>query len=635
MTKCNKANPTQSTFTKYSNTRKFSITSARLRRNKDLTEQSPKQNKKKDGFKFSELRRLLNVAYEDKWKIGGAISLLCVSSAVALSVPYWMGRIIDVINQSAHDGTLMEKLKTICSFLMLVFALGALANCGRVYLMDIACQRVGFRIREKLFASIMKQDVAFFDKTKTGELISRLSSDADKVGNAVTFSISDGLRALAQGLGSSGMMIYTSPKLALVSLCIVPPVIILSKKFGAYLKKINRNIQDSLAGANSVAEEKISNIRTVRVFTKEKLEVDTYKSALFKVLALGYQQSFTSGLFWGMNQFAGNMIILTVFYGGGYLMNESMITIGELSAFLMYAAYIGVSINGLSGTLSDISISLGASTRVWELIDRQPTIPVSGGLIPAYPFVGRIDFQDVFFTYPARQDATILSRMNLIMPAGSVTAVVGASGSGKTTIGNLLLRLYDPDQGSILLDGENIKNLDPEWLRNQIGVVSQEPALFNCSIADNIKYGANDPSKVTMEMVEEAAREAFADIFIKNFPQKYDTIVGEKGLMLSGGQKQRIALARAIIKNPKILLLDEATSALDSESEFFVKQALQRLMVGRTVVVIAHRLSTIRSADQIAVLNNGLVEELGKYSELTAMEGGIFRKLVEKQTITF
>ncbi|XP_052272084.1 ATP-binding cassette sub-family B member 10, mitochondrial-like isoform X2 [Dreissena polymorpha] len=590
MTKCNKANPTQSTFTKYSNTRKFSITSARLRRNKDLTEQSPKQNKKKDGFKFSELRRLLNVAYEDKWKIGGAISLLCVSSAVALSVPYWMGRIIDVINQSAHDGTLMEKLKTICSFLMLVFALGALANCGRVYLMDIACQRVGFRIREKLFASIMKQDVAFFDKTKTGELISRLSSDADKVGNAVTFSISDGLRALAQGLGSSGMM---------------------------------------------VAEEKISNIRTVRVFTKEKLEVDTYKSALFKVLALGYQQSFTSGLFWGMNQFAGNMIILTVFYGGGYLMNESMITIGELSAFLMYAAYIGVSINGLSGTLSDISISLGASTRVWELIDRQPTIPVSGGLIPAYPFVGRIDFQDVFFTYPARQDATILSRMNLIMPAGSVTAVVGASGSGKTTIGNLLLRLYDPDQGSILLDGENIKNLDPEWLRNQIGVVSQEPALFNCSIADNIKYGANDPSKVTMEMVEEAAREAFADIFIKNFPQKYDTIVGEKGLMLSGGQKQRIALARAIIKNPKILLLDEATSALDSESEFFVKQALQRLMVGRTVVVIAHRLSTIRSADQIAVLNNGLVEELGKYSELTAMEGGIFRKLVEKQTITF
>ncbi|XP_052769757.1 ATP-binding cassette sub-family B member 10, mitochondrial-like isoform X2 [Mya arenaria] len=546
-----------------------------------------------------------------------------------------MGKIIDIINESAHDGTLMEKLTTICSYLLVVFAVGALANFGRSYLMDVSAMKIIQQIRQKLFSSVMKQDIGFFDKTKTGELISRLSTDSYLVGRSVTFNISDGLRALAQALGATGMMVYTSPKLALIAMGIVPPIVVMSKIYGSYVRKITTQVQDSLAAATSVAEEKVSNIRTVRSFTKEKEEMESYNKALQKVLSLGYKQALASAVFWGSTGFSGNLIVLSVFYAGGYMMSESMLTIGELSAFLLYAAYIGISLSGMTSFYSELNKGLGASTRIWELTDRVPQVPFTGGIVPIKPLQGKIDFREVNFKYPSREESSILSRLNLTMPPGTVTAVVGASGSGKSTLGSLLLRFYDPNSGEIYLDDVNIRDIDPQWLRHQIGVVSQEPALFSCSIADNIRYGATDPSVVTSEMVEDAARQAFADIFIRNFPQQYDTLVGERGLMLSGGQKQRIALARAIIKNPKILLLDEATSALDSESEYYVKEALHRLMVGRTVITIAHRLSTIREADQIAVLDKGAVAELGSYEQLTAMQDGIFRKLVEKQTITY
>ncbi|WAR19688.1 ABCBA-like protein [Mya arenaria] len=517
--------------------------------------------------KASELRRLMKAAHPERWKIAGAVCLLVISSSVSLAVPFYMGKIIDIINESAHDGTLMEKLTTICSYLLVVFAVGALANFGRSYLMDVSAMKIIQQIRQKLFSSVMKQDIGFFDKTKTGELISRLSTDSYLVGRSV----------------------YTSPKLALIAMGIVPPIVVMSKIYGSYVRKITTQVQDSLAAATSVAEEKVSNIRTVRSFTKEKEEMESYNKALQKT------------------GFSGNLIVLSVFYAGGYMMSESMLTIGELSAFLLYAAYIGISLSGMTSFYSELNKGLGAS-----------------GIVPIKPLQGKIDFREVNFKYPSREESSILSRLNLTMPPGTVTAVVGASGSGKSTLGR-----------EIYLDDVNIRDIDPQWLRHQIGVVSQEPALFSCSIADNIRYGATDPSVVTSEMVEDAARQAFADIFIRNFPQQYDTLVGERGLMLSGGQKQRIALARAIIKNPKILLLDEATSALDSESEYYVKEALHRLMVGRTVITIAHRLSTIREADQIAVLDKGAVAELGSYEQLTAMQDGIFRKLVEKQTITY
>lgn len=610
-----------SSRSKLSNTTKSSKTNGRSAEGKSVP-------------RISELRRLIKAAYPERWKIAGAVGLLVISSSVTLAVPFCMGKVIDIINTSAKDGTMMEKLTSFCSVLLVIFLIGGLANFGRVYLMQISEQRVVLQIREKLFSSIMKQEIGFFDKNKTGEIISRLSSDAAMIGNSVTFNISDGLRSLAQAGGSIGMMLYVSPKLASIALAIVPPIAVMSIIYGRYVRKITRQVQDSLAGATSVAEEKISNIRTVRSFTKEDFEMATYNRSLEKVLQLAYKQALAAAVFWGSTGLSGNVIVLSVFYAGGYMMSQSMLTIGDLSAFLLYAAYVGVAMGGMTSFYSELMKGLGASTRIWELTDRTPLVPFSGGIVPATPVQGLIEFRDVGFNYPTREEAVVLSDLTLNMPAGTVTAVVGSSGSGKSTIGSLLLRFYDPDSGAIYLDGQDIRDLDPGWLRNQIGVVSQEPALFSCSIADNIKYGSSDPSSVTMEMIEDAARQANAYMFIRNFPEHFDTMVGERGLMLSGGQKQRIALARAIIKNPRILLLDEATSALDSESEFYVKEALSRLMIGRTVITIAHRLSTIRSADQIAVLDQGRVLELGSYEQLTAMDNGIFKKLVEKQTIT-
>merc|ERR1711972_303697 len=273
---------------------------------------------------------------------------------------------------------------------------------------------------------------------------------------------------------------------------------------------------------------------------------------------------------------------------------------------------------------------LGASTRLWELTDRTPLIPPVGGIVPVNP-KGQIRFDNVSFAYPTRPDQDILKSLNLDIPPKTVVAIVGPSGSGKSTIGSLLLRLYSPNSGSVSLDGQDIGSLDPNFLRTYIGTVSQEPVLFSSSIRDNILYGAPNPEKVSQEDLERAAKEANAHNFIMAFPEGYDTLVGERGVMLSGGQKQRVAIARAIIKQPGLLLLDEATSALDAESEFLVQQALDRIMIGRSVLVIAHRLSTVKNAHQVVVLEKGKVVEKGTHDELIQIEDGSYAKLVKRQ----
>ncbi|OWF38381.1 ATP-binding cassette sub-family B member 10, mitochondrial [Mizuhopecten yessoensis] len=593
----------------------------------------------KKGIKIpptSEFRRLLSLATPERWRLAASLGLLVVSSAVTMSVPFCIGKVIDIIyTELVNQGDKMkERLQQICSILVVIFIIGGLANFGRVYLMNLTGNNIVRRLRSQLFSSIMRQEIGFFDKNKTGELINRLSTDSSLVGSSVTTNISDGLRSVAQAVGGVSMMCYVSPKLAGIALCIVPPIVLMSRFYGRYVKNITKQVQDSLASATQVAEERISSIRTVRSFAQEKREVAAYDEKIDHILMLSYKEALARGIFWGSTGFSGNMIILSVFYSGGLMMTESQISVGDLSAFLLYAAYVGVSIGGMTTFYSEMMRGLGASSRLWYLMDRTPTIPVSGGVIPTSEVVGNLSFNNITFSYPARSDMQIFSDLSLLVPAGSVTAVVGASGSGKSTLGTLLLRFYDPTKGSVVLDQENIRDLDPMWLRTQIGSVSQEPVLFSCSVAENIAYGAQDPTKVTAEEVEEAAKKANAYHFIQTFPEGFNTMVGERGLMLSGGQRQRVAIARAILKDPKILLLDEATSALDAESEYLVQEALERVMVGRTVITIAHRLSTIMKADQIAVLDKGAIAEVGSYRQLMGLNNGMFRKLVERQTIT-
>lgn len=592
---------------------------------------SPSQLKK---IEASEVKRLFRLAKPEKWTLACAVSLLALSSTITMAVPFALGHVVDII-YTADPAVMKQNLDRVCMILSGVFLTGAVSNFGRVYLMNVAGQRITRALRSSVFAAIMKQEIAFFDSNKTGELVNRLSADTSLVSQSVTMNISDGLRSLVMTLAGVGMMFYMSLDLAIVGLSIVPPVALGAIFFGRYVRTITKKVQDTLAQSTQVAEERISNIRTVRSFSQEGREIQTYDKSINYVLDMTYKESLARAIFFGMTGLSGNVIILSVLYYGGGLVTDASLSVGQLSSFLLYAAYVGIALGGLSSFYSEMNRGIGASTRLFELIDRHPTIPVQGGVrLSSDELKGAIQFKNVTFAYPTRPELVLFNDLNLAVPAGSVVAVVGSSGSGKSTIGSLLLRLYDPLSGEVTLDGVPVTKLDPSWLRSVIGCVSQEPALFSTSIRENLLYGALEPNTVTEEQIEASLREANALNFVKSFPDGLDTLVGERGIMLSGGQKQRIAIARALISNPRILLLDEATSALDAESESLVQEALERLMHGRTVITIAHRLSTIRNASQIAVLQEGSIVELGSYQDLMALPGGVFRKLVERQMIS-
>ncbi|XP_058431040.1 ATP-binding cassette sub-family B member 10, mitochondrial isoform X2 [Marmota monax] len=535
----------------------------------------------------SEARKLLGLVRPERGRLAAAVGFLAVSSVVTMSAPFFLGKVIDVIYASPTMDS-SASLTDLCLGLTCVFLCGAAANAVRVYLMQSSGQRIVNRLRTSLFSSVLRQDVAFFDKTRTGELINRLSSDTALLGRSVTENLSDGLRAGAQASVGIGMML---------------------------------------------AEECIGNIRTVRAFGKEVAEVEKYSHRVDHVMQLARKEAFARAGFFGATGLSGNLIVLSVLYKGGLLMGAAHMTVGELSSFLMYAFWVGLSIGGLSSFYSELMKGLGAGGRLWELLERQPQMPIDEGVtLREKSFQGALQFKNVHFAYPARPEVPIFQDFSLSIPAGSVTALVGPSGSGKSTVVSLLLRLYDPLSGAVLLDGHDIRQLNPAWLRSKIGTVSQEPVLFSCSIAENIAYGADCPSSVTAEQVERAAEAANAAAFIRKFPRAFHTVVGEKGVLLSGGQKQRIAIARALLKNPRILLLDEATSALDAENEYLVQEALDRLMEGRTVLVIAHRLSTIKNADVVAVLDRGKITEHGKHEELLSRPDGLYRRLMSKQS---
>ncbi|XP_025050596.1 ATP-binding cassette sub-family B member 10, mitochondrial isoform X3 [Alligator sinensis] len=518
--------------------------------------------------------------------VSAGVGFLTVSSVITMSAPFFLGKVIDAIyTNPSEDFT--NSLTSLCALLSGLFLCGAAANATRVYLMQTAGQRIVKQLRQNIFSSILKQEVAFFDKTSTGELINRLSSDTALLGRSVTENLSDGLRAGAQASVGVGMML---------------------------------------------AEDRIGNVRTVRAFGQEMNEMKKYADKVGYVLQLAKKEALASAGFFGATGLSGNLFVLSVLYKGGLLMSSAQMTVGELSSFLMYAFWVGVSIRGMSSFFSELTKGLGAGGRLWELLERKPELPFNAGVVlDEDHFRGTLEFRKIHFAYPARPEVSIFQDFSLSIPAGSVMAVVGPSGSGKSTIVSLLLRLYDPISGAITVDGFDIRQLNPLWFRTKIGTVSQEPILFSCSIAENIAYGAEDPSAVTAEEIQRVAEVANAANFIRSFPKGYDTVVGEKGVLLSGGQKQRIAIARALLKNPKILLLDEATSALDAENEYQVQEALDRLMEGRTVLIIAHRLSTIQNADSIAVLDQGRIIECGKREELLANPDGLFRKLMKKQ----
>eukprot|EP01135_Chromosphaera_perkinsii_P011226 Nk52_evm7s2367 gene=Nk52_evmTU7s2367 len=553
------------------------------------------------------IRRLFGIAAPDKFVIWSAIGLLLVSSSVSMMIPFGMGKVIDTIFSGPDAGS---NLKNITLALSGVCLVGGLANFGRVLLIQISGQRILARIRKNIYGSIIRQEPAFFDENKSGELVNRLSADVEVMSKALTDNISDGLRSLMQGACGIAMMLYMSPKLTGVVVALIPVTGVLAMFYGKTVKKLSSRVQDALAGSTAIASERIGNIRTVKAFAQEVAEKNRYNASIDKVYSIAKQEALAKASFFGTAGMTGNLIMLGVLYYGGNMMLAEEISIGQLSSFLMYTVYMGMSVVGLSSFYTQLMKGIGAAERVWEIEDRHPRIIHSGGrAIPEDLFKGELRFTGVDFHYPTRQDSTVFSNLNLTVSPGTSLAVVGSSGSGKSTLASLLLRLYEPQKGHVLIDGIPITDIDLLWLRSHIGFVSQEPALFSGSISDNISYGCTEATK---EEIERAAKKANAEPFILEFPEGYGTMVGERGLSLSGGQRQRLAIARAILRDPRILILDEATSALDSESEYLVQDALNKLMVDRTVIVIAHRLSSIQTADRFGVMGEIIqaVEEL-------------------------
>ena len=575
-------------------------------------------------MKTATLKRILLLS-RPEWKLlGSGLVFLALGSAMGLLYPQGIRLIIDgVLGSGRRD--LVDKAAL---FMVAVALVQGFAIAGRYSLISVAGERAVTRIREQLFSRILDQEIGFFDERRTGELTSRLSSDTAVLQSAVSANISIGLRSTAQIIGALGFLLWTSPVLTLLMLAVVPPVAIGAMFYGRKVRKLSKDVQDALAAASEVAEEAISGIRTVRSFTAETAEGARYGGKVRNAYELAKKRVYAGASFMAAASFAAYAAAALVFWYGGRLVVRGQMTVGGLTSFLVYTLIVAFSLGALADLWADFMRALGAAERVFELLDRTPSMAPSGGAqLPKVS--GKVQLDHVRFAYPSRKDVTVLDDVSLTLEPGEVVAVVGPSGAGKSTLASLIARLYDPDAGRVVLDGRDIRELDVTFLRRQIGTVAQEPILFSTSVAENIRYGRPGAA---LEEVVQAARTANAHGFIEKFPQAYETLVGERGVQLSGGQKQRVAIARAVLKDPRILVLDEATSALDAESEHLVKEALERLMEGRTTLIIAHRLSTVKDADRVVVLDAGRIVQAGPHAALLR-EDGLYRRLVEKQFV--
>jgi ATP-binding cassette subfamily B protein len=547
---------------------------------------------------------------------------LIIGSAATLLYPQGIRLVID----DAVGRTPSQHFNRLTVALGAIALVIAMATACRYLFFSLAGERTVARLRLRLHQAILDQEIAFFDGLRTGELTNRLAADVLVLQYAVSGDISLALRGLAQALGGTVFMIYTAPRLALLMLALLPPLTLAAVWYGRRVRGLSRDVQDGLALAGGIAAESIGGIRTVRAFAAEPTEQERFARAVANVLARATRRVRAAGGFMAFTLFAAGSTAVFVLWEGGRNVMAGRVTAGQLTSFLVYAMIVALSLGSLADLWADLMRVLGAAERVFELIDRVPSIPRTGGLRPGRA-QGGVAFEHVRFAYPGRPDVPVLDDVSLSVASGSVVALVGPSGAGKSTVAALLLRLYDVDEGRVLFDSYDVRALDPCWLRQRIGTVTQEPVLFSASIADNIRYGRPDAGQVD---VLEAARAANVDEFAERLGDGYGTLVGERGVRLSGGQRQRIAIARALLKNPAMLVLDEATSALDAESEELVRSGIERLMRDRTTLVIAHRLSTLIGADHVLVLDRGRVVQSGSHAQLSSQEG-LYRSLVHRQ----
>jgi len=576
----------------------------------------------KEEEKSLPLRRVLAVAAREKGRIVAGVFFMLVARLCGLALLGSAGWMVDATMGNSTRFSMNESLWVLAGILLVQ----SVASPAASYLLTIAGERLIAWLRNSVFENVLQQEISFFDSRETGELTSRISSDTTRVQVLVTESIPSLIGSVITLFGAIVLLIMISPPLTGVMLVLVPPTVIGAMFYGKRIRKLSRAVQDAVADAGKVATESISGIRTVRSFAREPQVAEKHREAIDRSFSLARKRTIQSSIFGGVTLLAAFGGLAVVFWYGATLMSEGEISMGAFMSYMLYTFRVSVSVGMLGHLWTSLMSVSGSAQRVFEILDRQSAIERSGGK-QIQRVSGAIAFQGVRFEYPSRPDVLVLRDISFGVEPGQVVALVGPSGAGKSTIASLLLRFYDPTGGRVLLDGHDLVELDPHWLRGRIGIVSQEPILFSESILENIRYGR---TTATEAEARAAARVANADEFVMRFPEGYATQVGERGIRLSAGQKQRIAIARAVLEDPVVLILDEATSALDAESEALVKEALDRLTEKRTTIVIAHRLSTVRNADRVIVLENGRVAEEGTHDELMRFRG-VYERFVRLQ----
>ena len=584
----------------------------------------PKDSVKVTKKNLSKAIKIFRFVIPYKWTFILGMVFLLLSNLTTLSFPLLIGEMTKVI-----EGKSKFQINEVTLFFFAILIIQSILSFFRIYTFAQVSEKAMRDVRQTLYAKIITLPIFHFEKRRVGELMSRITSDITQLQDVLSITLAEFFRQIFTLVGGVALITYLSWKLTLFMLATFPLLVISAIVFGKFIRKISKKAQDELANTNIIVEETFQSIQAVKAFTNEKYEVNRYTNSLNKVVNEALKAATLRGGFVSFIIFALFGGIVGVVWYGAQLVAQGDLILADLLTFIFYTAFIGGSVGGLGDIYAQLQKTIGASDRILEILGDPSEVDIHENEMSAPITFGAIDLQDIHFSYPSRPSVEILKGISFTIEPGQKIAIVGTSGTGKSTLAQLMMRFYEPSQGKIKMGDYAIQDMPVGDWRKMVALVPQEVLVFGGSIRENIAYGKPGASE---EEIQQAAEQAYAKEFIESFPEKYDTLVGERGVKLSGGQRQRIAIARAILKDPKFLILDEATSALDSESEKWVQSALEELMKNRTSLIIAHRLSTIRSADKIIVMESGKIVEMGSHENLMAKKQGVYQKMVKLQT---